>query len=271
MKSGPALLRVGIAGLGSVGRRVARALDEGLPGLVLSAIASRDLDRARASVKLRQPPRFVPVDALAAHCDVVVECAPAAALPAIATPVLEAGRTLLVLSGGALLDHPELIDLAALRGARIVVPTGATLGLDAVAAAAEGTLRSVKMVMRKPVGTLVGAAYLVEHGIRVDHIVEPLCVYSGSVRGAVAGFAANLNVAMALSLAGIGPDRTQLEVWADPQAERNLHRIEVVGEEASFSMEIHNQPSENPRTSLLTALSAIAALRKLTATLVVGT
>ena len=79
-------------------------------------------------------------------------------------------------------------------------------------------------------------------------------------------------MAVALSLAGIGPDRTVLEVWADPRAERNVHRIEAVADSARFTLEIENLPSEDdPRTSRIAALSAIAALRRLGGSLRVGT
>ena len=266
-------LRVGIAGLGAVGKKVAAALDAGgIPGMVLSAIAVRDEARARASLSLQAAtPVFTDIDHLADHCDVVVECAPGALLGRIATPVLTAGKTMVVLSAGALLSNMELVDIARAHGGTIVVPTGALLGLDAVCAAAEGTIESVRMVTRKPVRGLVGAPYLVEHNIVIDDITEPLRIFSGSPREAAVGFAANLNVAVALSLAGIGPDRTVLEVWADPGIDRNTHRIEVVSDSASFSMEIRNIPTENPKTGRITALSVIAALRKMTAPLRVGT
>jgi aspartate dehydrogenase len=78
-------------------------------------------------------------------------------------------------------------------------------------------------------------------------------------------------VAVALSLAGIGPDRTVLEVWADPHIDRNIHQIVVEADSASFTMEIQNIPSENPKTGRITALSVLAALRKMTAPLRVGT
>lgn len=265
-------LRVGIAGLGAVGKKIAQALDDGgIPGMTLAAIAVRDEARARASLSLRAMPRFTDIDHLAEHCDIVVECAPGALLGRIATPVLTAGKTMVVLSAGALLSNMELIDIAREHGGTIVVPTGALLGLDAVCAAAEGTIESVRMVTRKPVRGLVGAPYLVEHNIVIDDITEPLRIFSGSPREAAVGFAANLNVAVALSLAGIGPDRTVLEVWADPGIDRNTHRIEVVSDSASFSMEIRNIPTENPKTGRITALSVIAALRKMTAPLRVGT
>ena len=95
-------------------------------------------------------------------------------------------------------------------------------------------------------------------------------IFNGTPREAAIGFPANLNVAVALSLAGIGADKTTLEIWADPSLERNVHRIEVVADSASFSMSIENVPSENPRTGRITALSVISYLRKLGAPLRVG-
>ena len=137
-------------------------------------------------------------------------------------------------------------------------------------AAAEGEIRAVRMITRKPVRGLAGAPYLAEHNIEIADITEPLCVFRGTPREAAAGFPANLNVAVALSLAGIGPDKTTLEIWADPALTRNTHRIEVDLDSASFSMAIENIPSDNPRTGRITALSVIAYLRKLSAPLRVG-
>jgi aspartate dehydrogenase len=264
-------LRIGIAGMGAVGKSLALKLDAGIPGLELAAIAVRDVAAARARVDLKSPCVFTDIAGLEALCDVVVECAPSALLPDIARPALAAGKKVMVLSVGALLQHMDLVDLARERGGQIIVPTGALIGLDAVTAAAEGTIHSVKMITRKPVRGLVGAPFLVENKIAIEDIREPLRIFSGSPRDAAVGFPANLNVAVALSLAGIGPDRTTLEIWADPHLERNTHRIEVEADSASFSMEIRNIPSENPRTGRITALSVIAALRKLAAPLRVGT
>lgn len=264
-------LRIGIAGLGAVGKTIAQALDDGIAGLTLAAIGVRDEAKARASVSLKSNPVFTTVGLLAEHCDVVVECAPAALLSEISAPVLAAGKTMVILSSSALLANMHLVSLAEENGGQIIVPTGALLGLDAVGAAAEGTIHSVKMITRKPVRGLLGARYLVENGIDIEGITEPKRIFSGTPREAAVGFAANLNVAVALSLAGIGPDRTTLEIWADPGVERNIHRIEVVADSASFTMEIQNVPSENPKTGRITALSVISTLRKMGAPLRVGT
>ena len=137
-------------------------------------------------------------------------------------------------------------------------------------AAAEGTIHSVRMITRKPVRGLDGAPYLVERNISIAELTEPLQIFRGSPREAATGFPANLNVAVALALAGIGPDRTVLEIWADPSLSRNSHQIEVDSDSASFSMTIDNIPTENPKTGRITALSVISYLRKLNAPLRVG-
>jgi aspartate dehydrogenase len=264
-------LRVAVAGLGAIGLRVAEALDRGIPGCVLAAVSAND--RAKAAKRLAHLARPVPVVSLGElepSADIVVECAPAKVLAEIAEPFLRAGKVVIVLSAGALLVNEHLISLARECGGQIVVPTGALLGLDAVTAAAEGEIRSVRMVTRKPVRGLAGAPYLAEHNIRIEDITEPVRIFSGTPREAAVGFPANLNVAVALSLAGIGADRTTLDIWADPSLERNVHRIEVDADSASFSMSIENVPSDNPKTGRITALSVISYLRKLGAPLRVG-
>ena len=215
--------------------------------------------------------RIVALAELPEHADLAVEAAPAAVLEAICRPMLEAGKSVMVLSAGALLPRPELIALAREKGGQIVVPTGALIGLDAVTAAAEGTIHAVRMTTRKPPKGLIGAPYLEANGISVEGLNAAKRVFSGTAREAAAGFPANVNVAAALSLAGIGPDRTTIDIWADPAVTRNCHTIEVESDSATFSMTIENIPSENPKTGRITALSALAALRKMHAPLRVGT
>jgi aspartate dehydrogenase len=264
--------RVAIAGLGPIGSRLAKALDQGIDGLALVAVCAQNVDRHRDWLnKLSKLPATLPIEKLADAADIVVECAPSKLVRSIVAPVVSRGKTAVVLSVGALLENDDLIALAKAHGGQIVVPTGALIGLDAVTAAAVGTIQSVRMVTRKPVRGLLGAPYLVERKIEIERIKEPLKIFEGTAREAARGFPANLNVAVALSLAGIGPDRTMVEIWADPSVTRNTHRIEVESDSARFSMAIENVPSENPKTGLITALSVIACLRKLHAPLRIGT
>ncbi len=268
-----ATLRIAIVGLGAIGTALAKKLaNRAVPGIDLVAVAARDTKRAELFVReIDDGIRVVALKDLPECADLAIECAPASILDQVARPMLQAGKKVMVLSVGALLNHGDLVDMARRHGGQIIVPTGALLGLDAVAAAAEGVIHSVRMTTIKPVKGLLGAPYLEEHGIDISRITKPTRVFEGSAREAARGFPANLNVAVALSLAGIGPDRTVLEIWADPNLDRNTHRIVVDADSASFEMTIRNIPSENPKTGRITALSAIAALRKLAAPLRVGT
>jgi aspartate dehydrogenase len=264
-------LTVGIAGLGAIGLHLARALDAGVPGLRLAAVSARDRKKAEANISgFRAKPMILDLADLAA-CDIVVEAAPAAVFEEVATAAIEAGRVFVPSSVGALLPRMHLVARAAETGARIIVPTGALLGLDAVRAAAEGTVESVTIESRKPPRGLAGAPYLVANKVDLDAIAEPTRVFRGNAFEAAQGFPANVNVAAALALAGIGPERTMVEVWADPTVTRNTHTVKVEADAARLTMTIENVPSEeNPRTGRITPLSILACLRGLTATLKVG-
>ncbi len=265
-------LRVAIGGLGAIGGHLARALDAGVEGLRLTAVAARDQDKARQTIAgFRNPPTLVALADLAEHADVVVEAAPAAVFETIAESAIARGRIFVPSSVGALLPRMHLLDRARETGARIIVPTGALLGLDAVRAAAEGPVTSVTIETRKPPRGLEGAPYLVENGIEVLGLTAPRLVFKGNAFDAARGFPANVNVAAALALAGIGPERTMVEIWGDPGVTRNTHTIRVEAAAARLTMTIENVPSEeNPRTGKITPLSILACLRGLTSTLKVG-
>jgi len=266
-------LRVAIGSLGAIGLKVAQSLDAGeIPGLELSAVSAQDQEKLKRNLcNFRHKPKIVPVEQLGYHSDIVIECAPKAIFTAIAISAIDNGCTFMPLSVGALLDNMELIDRARSKQSVIFVPTGALLGLDAVKAVAEGTVNSITLVTRKPPTGLAGAPHLVSNNIDIENLQAPLQVFAGSAREAARAFPANVNVAAALALAGIGPDRTSVEVWADPSIKRNMHTINVDADASSFTMSIENVPSETPATGKITALSVIAALRRFTSPLIVGT
>ncbi len=267
------MLKVAIGSLGTVGTALARRVARGVDGLALAAVSARDEAAAQDRIEaLGVTAQVLPLRALASVADVVVECAPAQVFRELAEPVIESGKILVPISVGALLVHMALVDRARETGARIMVPSGAILGLDALRAAAEGEIRSVRMITRKPPGGLAGAPHLIAQGIDVGALSEPLKVFEGTAAEGARGFPANLNVAAAVGLAGIGADRTVLEIWADPSVRRNEHTIVVESDAARFEMKIENVPTvENPRTGHLVAQSVLATLRRLVSPLTVGT
>src|SRR5262249_39944637 len=149
----------------------------------------RDLAKAKAwFAKAGISCPLVPIAEFPRYADLALECAPADALESICAPMLTAGKSVMVLSAGALLPRPHLMDLARQHGGRIIVPTGGLLGLDAVAAAAEGVIHSVRMTTRKPPRGLAGAPYLVKNGISVEDLQAAKRVFAGTAREAAAGF-----------------------------------------------------------------------------------
>ena len=179
----------------------------------------------------------------------------------LAKKVFAAGKDLMVISVGALLDHPEVMAESRRTGCRLYVPSGAIAGLDGIKSACVGEITHVTHTTRKPPLGLEGAPYLVERGISLVGLREEKEVFSGSAREACRGFPANVNVTAAVSLAGIGPDKTQVRILSVPGLPRNCHDIEVEGEFGFLKVHIENIPSENPRTGRLTALSIIRSVQ----------
>lgn len=258
-------MKVGIVGMGVIGTHIAKAIDNGIPGVALSGVSVRT--RATAA----SYPVFA-IDELIARSDLVIEAATQAALREFGPAVLAAGRHLMVLSVGALVGVlEEWARLAETHHCRILIPSGAIAGLDGVKGAREGAVASVTMETRKPPRGLAGAPYITEQRIDLDAIREETLIFEGPATEAVKAFPANVNVVAALSLAGLGPERTRIKLYAVPGQERNQHRITVEGEFGRLRVEVENVPSENPRTGKLSYLSAIAMLRELGAAAQVGT
>lgn len=267
------MLKVGIAGFGTIGRVVAKHLQQQDLPLALEAVSAGDASKAAMAMStLASSVPIVDASELARRCDVIVDCAPTAAFAEIAKAALSGGKILVTVNGAALMQSPELVDLARAKGGRIVLATGALLGLDAVRAAAIGTIYSVTMITRKPPKSLVKAEHVIRNNIDLNNLTEPLRIFAGTAREGAVAFPANVNVAAALGMAGIGPDRTQLEIWAAPELTRNTHRILVDSDSARFELMIENIPTdENPGTGRITALSIVAALRALVTPLHIGT
>ena len=266
-------INVGIVGVGTIGRRVASALDQGtVPGVRITALSSRDLGKAEAFAQtLTSPPRVVALNELPALCDLVIEAAGADAVEATVKTSLEADTPVVVLSCGALLDHQELIELARQRKIPIHVPSGAILGLDGLLAAAAGQVESVTMITRKPPEGLRGAPGVALAGVDLDGLKTATVLYDGPVIEGFRLFPANINVSAAISMAGIGPRHTRIQVIADPAVTRNIHEVIVKGEFGQMQIRIENIPSEeNPKTGRLTALSVLAYLKQLTSPIHLG-
>jgi len=263
---------IGIVGCGAIAQALLREADNGNLPVEVAGVTSRTESSARAFlVTLTKPPPYLEREELIARSDLIVETAGGHVVPGLARETFQAGKDLMVISIGALLEHPEIIEQSRKTGCRLLAPSGAIAGLDGIKSACSGIVDRVTMVSRKPPRAIEGAPYLVEHGISLEGLETEREVFSGSAREACLGFPANLNVSAAVSLAGVGPDKTQVRIIAVPGLERNCHDIEVEGEFGFLSVHIENIPSENPKTGRLTALSIIRSVRDAADPVSIGT
>ena len=253
---------ISIVGCGAIGQALLRAADSGQLNVPVAGVTSRDEHRAHEFLgTLNDPPPYLERQELISRSDLLVETAGGHVVADLADEVFAAGKDLMVISIGALLDNPDIIQQSRDTGCRLLAPSGAIAGLDGIKSACAGRVDRVTMVSRKPPIGLAGAPHLVENGISLEGLEGETEVFSGTAREAVKGFPANLNVSAAVSLAGVGPDKTQVKMLAVPGLERNCHDIEVEGEFGFLSVHIENIPSENPRTGRLTALSIIRSVQ----------
>jgi aspartate dehydrogenase len=260
----PGEYRVGIVGLGNIGRRVARHIDAGrIPGARLTAVTSRDMEKVAAfCAGLAAKPRPGSLAEICADADIVIECATAAAFPDIARAVLKAGKSLIAVSAAGLPRCPEFLELAASSPGRVRIASGAMPGLDSIRSAAEGRITACRLTSTVLPSSFSGENILKEHGIDVTRLRERTRVFKGTAKEAAASFPRHFNVAISLNLAGVPLDLIQVELWVDPGLPGATVHIEVEAEDVTLTMMSKNIPSpENPRTSRIIAPSVLAALR----------
>ena len=251
-------IKIGVAGCGALGTIVCNALKEGINGYDFIGISDKEeKDFGVPNMSFT---------ALAGACDLVVECLPPAIVPDLAHEVLSRDKNLIMISACALLLSPEINDMARESNGRIMVPSGALSGLDAVSALNIAGIDSATIASTKHPRGFKGAPYIEKENIDLESMTQKTLIFSGNAFEAAKAFPANVNVAATLSLAGIGPEKTTVEVWADPDAKGNKHEITVKGGSSTIKTSVENLPDpSNPKSSMLAGYSIVAALRKNTA------
>ena len=258
---------VGLLGCGTVGSEIAATVDSGSLGdAVLVCLLDADTERARGlAQRLKRPvPWGSDIGAFLAtpSLELVVECASQTAVRNNAETALSQGKDMMIMSSGALADSSlfhRLVATAEREGCRITIPSGALGGIDAIRAVRD-RLQEVTLTSTKPPRGLSGAPGFKEW--ESVEITQPQVVFDGPAVEAVQHFPANINVAATLSLAGIGPQKTRVRVIADPHSSVNTHEVEAKGDFGVLRFHMALQPHvRNPRTSFLTLLSALEALR----------
>ena len=252
-------MKLGIIGDGAIGRY---ARDKAVEhGHEITALLLRPDRVAESSGELR----VSAVADLPTETEHVVDCAGHSALRAYGAYILRGGIDLTTVSIGALADQDlldELEQAAAAGGSKLRLASGAIGALDCLRAGRVGSLTNVTYIGRKPPQSWKGSP--AESRIDLDALSSGAAThFSGSAGEAATLYPKNANVAAAVALAGIGFDRTQVQLIADADVTENIHEIEAAGEFGSFSFAIRGHSlADNPRSSALAAMSVVSSLEQ---------
>ncbi len=254
-------MRIGIVGCGAIGSEMAVAAN-GMEDIEEIWLHDVDPDAVESLQHLSKARVAADSDQLVEASELIIECANKGVVQTAVKDGLAKGRSAMLLTVGALADdvlRDELIALARAHGGRLYIPSGAVMGIDGLRGAAEADLKSVTLVTTKPNAGL-------------DRDVDKwTLLFNGSARDAIKAFPKNVNVAATLSMAGLGFDKTWVQVAVDPLATLNSHKVIIEGAFGRARIEVENLPSpNNPRTSHLASLSAIALLRRIVSPIQVG-
>lgn len=257
--------KIGIVGCGVIGTGIAEFIYNKLKKKA-RVIAICDVDSKKAeclSKKIKPRPLITGLDGLMRKSDLVIEAAGVKVSAIVAEKAVLYKKDCLIMSTGGLLKKPGLFKKARSRGVSIHVPSGAVCGLDGLISANTGKIDKVRLTTRKPIKGLKGAPYFKDEGIDIENIKKETVVYEGNAEDAVKRFPQNINVAATISLAGIGPKRTEVRIITSPEYTRNTHELEVEGDFGRFFTRTENVPSrQNPKTSQLAVLSALAKVQE---------
>lgn len=271
-------MRVGIIGGGTIARLFLEHIQRGELGdaRVVTIVGRSAASRGKALAQEYGVTFVTTLEGLIAQQpEVVIEAASHEAVHCYAEPLLASGIAVIVLSCGALCDDVlrEMLERAALRsGALLYVPSGGIGGLDALKAACLAGVEEVTIAVTKPPAAWKGIAYVERLKVDLDALREPYLLFEGSAREGVPHFPANVNIAAALSLAGVGFDRTRLKVVADPGLRFNTHYIHIRGATGTIDVKFESVPSpDNPKTAMLACFSALAAFRQFASPVRYGT
>ncbi len=268
------MVRVGLVGCGTIGCRLALALQRMWPRAArLVALHDTSLACAHALQRRLLPaPTLLSLPQLVRASDLVIEAASAAVAAEVVERALRARRSVLVMSVGGLLRDQGWRRLAARSAGRIYIPSGALAGLDGVKAMAVGRIRRVSLTIRKPPQALASSPWVRRQRLHLHRLTRPKLLIEGSARAIVRAFPQNTNVAASLTLAsGVTGRRARIGVVADPTIRVNVHELEVEGDCGRLRCRIESRPSANPKTSELAVRSAIATLRQVFSPVVIGT
>ena len=282
-------LKIGIVGCGAIGSSLAKAIVSDFSEKAeLVSLYDIDIEKAYnlsmalaigSQTMVSRPIKFnkklaaLNLEDLINKADLVIEATKADAAFDIVKKVLSLSKDIMIMSVGGVIQHyQELRVLTEEKKAHIFIPSGAICGIDGLKAASLGKINKVILTTKKPPKAFLGVPYVLKKKIRLDNIDKDTVLFEGDASQAIKAFPQNINVAATLSMAGIGPEATVVRIVASPTITRNIHEIEIESDAGKIIIRCENVVHpDNPKTSYLAVLSAIATLKQVLGPIKIGT
>lgn len=269
-------LKIGIVGCGAIGSSLAKEIVTNF-GNSASLAALFDIRPEKAQLLSRQLTKSAKLcaanlDILIKRSDLVIEASSAKAAWEIARKSLSGGRKVMIMSVGGMVDHLDELSALALRNnSQVYFPSGAISGIDALKAANIAGVKKVVLTTRKNPNAFKGVEY-VERNFKLIGLKKDKVLFSGKAALAIKLFPQNINVAAVLGLAAIGMAKTQVRIIASPYVKKNIHEVLIESKAARIFTRTENiLHPQNPKTSYLAVLSAIATLKQILEPVKIGT
>ncbi|MDE1920731.1 MAG: DUF108 domain-containing protein [Candidatus Omnitrophica bacterium] len=259
-------IRVGILGCGAIGSRIAKSIKAQCDDRALLT-ALFDINPAKSeNLQKHLSPKNVVKKSYAellGSCDLVVEAVNAPDTRQLVRQALLAKKDVLVMSVGKFIEGGSIFELAQKQGVRVLIPSGAIAGVDALKAVSQQRIDRITLTTRKPIYGFADNAFVQQKRINLSQITRETVLFEGNVREAVKCFPQNINVAATIALASHSKDKLRIRIATSPEFKVNSHEIEVSGEFGRLVTRTENVVCpDNPKTSLLAVLSAVRALKE---------
>jgi aspartate dehydrogenase len=268
-------IRVGLVGCGAIGKAISLAIKSKFSDrAILYAISEPDKKKAQFIKRnFKYKLRELDIDRLIEKSDLVIEAANPAVARSLISKTLGQGKDIMVLSsGGVIKDYAKFLRLARKNRCRLYIASGALSGVDGLKAAGFGKITKVTLTSKKPIKALIDAPYIKIRNINLKKIKGECVIFEGPADSAIEGFPKNINVSATISLATLMNKKLVVKIVTSPHYRLNVHELEVEGDFGRIFSRVESKPSkDNPKTSQLAILSALATLSNILGYIKVGT
>ncbi|KJJ85744.1 Aspartate dehydrogenase, NAD biosynthesis [Candidatus Omnitrophus magneticus] len=265
---------LGIIGAGNIGSSIAtfasKELKDNISKIILYDINEKKSLALARKIKIAHVVNNI--EKIFEFSDIIIECATPIIVKSLVEMAVKTNKNIMIMSVGGMLAAMNLLNKARKKGIKIILPSGAIAGIDGIKSAKEAGIEKSIITTIKPPKSLENSPYVLKKGIDVYSLKKDSIIFEGNALQAIKAFPHNINVSCILAIAGCGPRKTKVRVVISPNATRNVHEVEIIGKSGIIKTQTTNVPSpDNPKTSYLASLSAMAALREYFDSIKIGT